>query len=52
MSDRRPIYRLVAFIRIEPENQATMSLNEAKREQEHCEAMQPENVYAIERVEQ
>lgn len=51
MAEKKRIYRLVGFVRVEPENQKPMTLDEAKKEQEHCEAMQPENMYVIERVE-
>lgn len=49
--NKRRIYRLVGFVRVEPENQKPMTLDEAKKEQEHCETMQPENIYVIERAE-
>lgn len=51
MAERKRIYKLVGFVRAEPEDQELMTLNEAKKEKEHCEAMQPENIYVIERVE-
>ncbi|MDP2217161.1 MAG: hypothetical protein Q8J68_07750 [Methanolobus sp.] len=51
MSYKKRIYKLVGFVRVEPENQKLMTLDEAKKEKEHCETMQPENIYVIEGAE-
>ena len=51
MADRKRIYRLVSFVRVGAENPELMTLNEARKEKEHFEAMQPEKMYVIERAE-
>lgn len=51
MAEKKRIYRLACFIRVEPEEPELLTLNEAKKEKEHCETIQPENMYVIERAE-
>ncbi len=52
--NKKTYYQVIAYMRIEPENQETkqeqMSLDEAKNQQEHFESMQPENIYKIEPI--
>lgn len=43
-------YRLVAYLRIEPENEAPMTYTEALSEQEQQELISPENLYQIEEI--
>lgn len=52
--NKKPSYQVIAFMRIEPENQETkqepMSFDEAKSLKEHFASMQPENIYKIEPI--
>ena len=41
-------FRLVAFMRIEPEDDEPMTYDEALAEKEQLELMSPENIYRIE----
>jgi hypothetical protein len=43
-------YRIVCYMRIENETEP-MALEEAKKEKEQAELMQPENIYEIEEAE-
>lgn len=43
-------YRLVAYLRIEPETEAPMTYTEALSEQEQQELISPENLYQIEEI--
>jgi len=46
-------YRIVCFMRINIEDEEEeLTLHEAEKEQEHCELMQPENIYKIERIDE
>lgn len=45
-------FKVVGFIRIEPEGQDPMTHREAKSEKLHNETMQPENIYKIEPLEE
>ena len=45
-------YKLICYIRVEPEEEIVYeTLEEAKMEKEHCEFLQPENIYKIELVQ-
>ena len=43
-------YRLVAYIRVDPENPEPMTYEEALAEKEQQELMCPENLYQLEEV--
>ena len=43
-------YRLVAYLRVDPEDQEPMTYEEALAEKEQQELMGPENLYRIEEV--
>ena len=43
-------YRLIAFMRIEPEGDEPLTYDEALAEKEQQELMSPENLYRIEEV--
>ena len=43
-------YRLIAFIRVEPEDDEHMTYEDALAEKRHQELMSPENLYRIEEV--
>jgi len=44
-------YRLVAYIRVDPENQEPMSYEEVLSEKAQQEFLFPENIYRIEEIE-
>lgn len=44
-------YKIVAYMRIEPEEAELLTKEEAEKEREQLEFMQPENHYEIEEVE-
>jgi len=44
-------YKLIAYIRVEPEDQELMTLEEAQAEKEQGEFLFPENRYDIEEIE-
>jgi hypothetical protein len=44
-------YRLIAYVRVDPEGQEPMTYEEAQTEKEQQEFLFPENVYRIEEVE-
>ena len=44
-------YKIVSYMRIEPEEQELMTKEEAEQERTHLEFMQPENIYTIEEIE-
>jgi len=43
-------YRLIAFIRIDPEDDEPLTYEQALAEKEQQELMSPENIYRIEEV--
>jgi len=43
-------YQVVTYIRVEPEKIEPLTYNEAKKEKEQAELMQPENIYEIEEI--
>ena len=43
-------YRLIAFIRVDPEDDEPMTYEQALAEKEQQELMSPENMYRIEEV--
>ncbi len=45
-------YRVVCYMRVEPEEGEPMSHEDAKKEVAHFETMQPENLYRIEEIDQ
>jgi hypothetical protein len=44
-------YRLIAYIRVEPENQEPMTFLEALSELDQQVSLFPENIYRIEKIE-
>lgn len=44
-------YRLIAYIRVDPEDEEPMTYEEALREKEQQEFLFPENLYRIEEIE-
>ncbi len=47
----RKLYRLVAYIRVDPEDEEPMTFSEALAEQEQQRFLFPENIYRIEEIE-
>ena len=45
-------YRLIAFMRIEPEDDEPLTYEEALAEKEQQELMSPENIYRIEETDE
>ncbi len=45
-------YRLVCYMRIVPEDQESMTCQEAELERKHMEFLQPENIYQIEEIDE
>lgn len=43
-------YRVICYIRVDPEDTEPISYKEAVKEKEQGEFMQPENIYKIEEV--
>jgi hypothetical protein len=44
-------YQVVCFMRIDPQEPVDpLSYTEALKEKEHCESLQPENIYRIEKI--
>ena len=44
-------YQVVAFMRIDPEDPEPLTYEDALKEKEHLELLQPENVYRIEEID-
>ncbi len=44
-------YQGTCYMRIEPDEIEPLTYNEALKEKEHLELLQPENIYRIEKVE-
>jgi hypothetical protein len=44
-------YRLVCYLRVDPDIPEPMTYADAVREKEHCELLHPENIYRVEKIE-
>ena len=46
-----PQYTVISYLRVDADEPALMSLDEAEAEAESLGLMQPENIYCVEKVE-
>ncbi len=44
-------YRVICYMRIEPEESEPLTYNDALKEKQHLELLQPENIYRIEKLD-
>ena len=44
-------YQVICYMRVAPEDPKPITYNEALKEKEHMELLQPENIYRIEEID-
>lgn len=45
-------YKVVCYMRVDADEPEALTLAEAVKEMEHCELMQPENIYVVRKFDE